>query len=295
MELLYKYLNGNVNVSIYDTGTKIQEWEGSAEPIFPNSMDLKITNYCDANCSFCHEMSTTRSRHGNLHKILKVLSDLPQGTELAIGGGNPLDHPDLLFFLSKCKELNLVCNMTINQVHFLPNFNFLNTLINDKLIYGLGISITDDFKFKHLDFIENKSNIVFHVISGVNNTSILDKINESSVKKVLILGYKEVGRGIGYYNSSVEENKKQWFDKINNYIGKVHLSFDNLSISQLKIKRFFSDKKWNNFYMGNDGQFTMYIDAVNEEYAVSSTSMEKYRIEGDIKHMFNKVRKVSNY
>lgn len=89
MELIQKYLNGNVTVSLYDDGTKIQEWDDNeiASPVYPNSMDVKITNYCDLNCNFCHEMSTTKGEHGNLSYLLSILLDLPAGTELAIGGG----------------------------------------------------------------------------------------------------------------------------------------------------------------------------------------------------------------
>ena len=298
MELLNKYLNGNVLVSIYEDGTKIQEWNDNEtpHPEFPNSMDVKITNYCDANCKFCHEMSTTRGRHGDLDKLINILKDLPKGTELAIGGGNPLDHPDLIIFLKQCKELGLICNMTINSKHLLSSFSVINHLIDNKLIYGLGLSISDDFNFDFINLITNNSNVVYHVIAGVNNISILDKIKESPIKKVLILGYKEVGRGIGYYNDEVEELREEWYSKIRNYLGKIHLSFDNLAIKQLRIKRFFSPKSWKNFYMGSDGQFTMYIDAVNQEFAVSSTSTERYHLlKKDIKEMFLKVRTVSNF
>ena len=89
MELLYRYQNGNVEVSLFDDGTKIQEWpdEEQPKPKFPVSMDVKITNYCDLNCKFCHEMSTTSGKHGNLDKLFTFLQELPNGTELAIGGG----------------------------------------------------------------------------------------------------------------------------------------------------------------------------------------------------------------
>lgn len=55
MEILHSYINGNVKVTLYTDGTKIQEWSDDelANPIFPNSMDIKITNFCDLNCKFC--------------------------------------------------------------------------------------------------------------------------------------------------------------------------------------------------------------------------------------------------
>lgn len=44
--------------------------------------------------------------------------------------------------------------------------------------------------------------------------------------------------------------------------------------------------------MGNDGQFTMYVDAVNMEYAVSSVSTERWTVTDDIQEMFERVRSV---
>ena len=165
--------------------------------------------------------------------------------------------------------------------------------MKQKLIYGLGISIDETFDFDILNKFDDTSNIVFHVIAGVHDISILDKIKESKVKKVLILGYKEVGRGAEYFDEGVKQIKNQWYNNIGKYIRVIHLSFDNLAISQLDIKRFIPDDKWKRFYMGTDGQFTMYIDAVELEFAVSSTSKEKFPIKGSIKDIFKHVRLVS--
>lgn len=92
MKLLNKYLNGNVTVTLFDNGTKIQEWDDNegAHPDYPNSMDIKITDYCDLGCAWCHEKSTIKGIHSDLEYLLDILQNLPKGTELAIGGGNPL-------------------------------------------------------------------------------------------------------------------------------------------------------------------------------------------------------------
>ena len=228
--------------------------------------------------SNCHEESTSSGLHGDLDNLINLIKDLPKGTELALGGGNPLSHPNLVPFLEVCKELGIICNITINFKHILPFSTLLNDLINKELVYGVGISISDNSNLSHLTIIENRKNIVFHIIAGVESIKILDKIKESEVKKVLILGYKEFGRGVNFYNSSVEECKKEWFNEIHKYIKKMHLSFDNLSVKQLEIKRFLTDEEWKSFFMGEDGQFTMYIDAVKEEFAISSTSSSRFPI-----------------
>ena len=67
MKLLNKYLNGNVTVTLFDNGTKIQEWDDNegVHPDYPNSMDIKITNYRNAGCSYCHEKSTINGKHAD--------------------------------------------------------------------------------------------------------------------------------------------------------------------------------------------------------------------------------------
>lgn len=292
MQKLYSYLNGNVLVSLFEDGTKIQEWpdEESPAPIFPNSFDLKITDYCDLNCSFCHEMSTTRGKEGDLSLMSKLVNTLPAGTELAIGGGNPLSHSNLLNFLYHCKERNLVCNLTVNHKHILSNLDLLNRLLDENLIYGLGISIDNFSNLKITELLNKTDNIVYHVIAGVETIDILEKIKKSKILKVLVLGYKEVGRGINFHNDKVEEIKKEWFNNIYKYIGKIHLSFDNLAIKQLNIRRFFTDSSWKTFYCGDDGAFTFYIDLPKEEFAKSSTSKDRYKLMSTIEEMFSSIR-----
>ena len=169
-----------------------------------------------------------------------------------------------------------------------------NKEIVDLIENGSEVISIDDFSdLEIINEIENKSNVVYHVISGVNKISILDKIAKSSVHKTLILGYKEVGRGIKYHDDSVELNKNEWFSNIHKYIGNIHLSFDNLAIKQLNMRRFFSEKSWKTFYCGTDGQFTMYIDAVKQEYAMSSTSKERFALVGNIAEIFSNIRELT--
>lgn len=294
MNLLYKYLNGNVSVLLYEDGTKVMYGYGSEPlPVFPTSMDVKITNKCDLYCPFCHENSTENGKCGDLNYFSEYIKDLPNGTELALGGGNPLEHKDLLSFLKNCKSIGLVINLTINHKHIEKNIEFLNTLIDSKYIYGLGISIDDSFDFNILDKINNTSNVVFHVIAGVQDVSILDKIKNSKVNKVLILGYKIVGRGIKFHDDVVENKILNWKLNLKNYLRKMTLCFDNLALKLLEVNNLVNKQTWEKSYMGNDGQFTMYIDLVEKKYAVSSTSNEKFNIDSDIKTIFQNVRKLS--
>ena len=206
MELLNKYNNGNVSVSIYDDGTLIREYEGEPLPEFPSSMDIKITNYCNgAFCQFCHEKSNPNGKHGDLNKLLEVISVLPGGAECAIGGGNALSHPDLIPFLQTLKDRGIIANITINEKHILEYNNLILDLINNDLVKGIGISYSDKSYLPNIvPIIKASNNIVFHLIMGLNKVDDIDTLEsfcaEQNKKcKILILGYKQFGNGINYY------------------------------------------------------------------------------------------------
>mgnify|MGYP003320678166 CR=1 FL=1 len=70
----------------------------------------------------------------------KFLDTLHPYTELAING-NDMSHPDLLVFLQKMKDKNIIVNMTVNQIHFERYYGVIKYLIENKAIHGLGISL----------------------------------------------------------------------------------------------------------------------------------------------------------
>ena len=293
MEII-QYLNGNVSVSIHDDGTKIRTFEGVPQPFHPETMDVKITNFCTPEkdnpiCSYCHEMSTPKGLHGDLDKLMEVLSCLPTGIELALGGGNVLAHPDLLSFLIKLKEKGFISNITVNEKHLEKDKDLILNLIDKDLIKGIGISYTSEKYLKHIKPIAMKSdNVVFHLIVGLNSIQDIDDLNLFCATlnkkcKILLLGYKQFGFGINHYlqNKTIEDNKYEWRIRLSKFFARksMILSFDNLAIDQLSLKRFFTDEGWSKFYMGDDGVFSMYIDAVKQEFAKSSTSNERVSFE----------------
>ena len=275
MEQIAKYQNGNTTVTIMNDGTKIREYENTPEILHPESIDVKITDYCDMGCTYCHESSTTKGFHADLNKLLEVISELPSGVELAIGGGNPLSHPDLIEFLKALKLKGIIANITINQGHLKTYQSMISYLIKDELVKGVGISITNN-NFSYIKpLLEITDNIVYHLIAGVNKVEVVESLIELGKCKILVLGYKLFGFGIKYHSKEVDDELKRWYKQLPNFIGKCTLSFDNLAIEQLKVKRLFTHEGWNKFYMGDDFCFTMYIDAVKQEYAPTSRNNKR--------------------
>ena len=296
--ILGEYDNGNYHVTIYEDGTKVRETfdEDATEFIaeYPECMDVKITNRCEKGCSWCHENSTSDGEHGEI-LTAKFWDTLKPYTEIAIGGGNPLEHPDLVTFLIKLKNLKLIPNMTVNQTHFMENWALLKFLCEEKLIYGLGVSLVEA-NDKFIAKVKEFPNAVIHIINGVVTKEQLDKMADNNLK-VLILGYKNFRRGVKYYadfSENVEKNKKMLYDYLEEMLTKFHVvSFDNLALEQLEVKRLLTEEEWNEFYMGNDGKYTMYIDLVKEQFALCSVAEERFDLLDDIKPMFEKVKSLN--
>lgn len=296
MNLLAIYKNGNYRVRIYDDGTKIKETildeddELIAE--FPESIDLKITNKCDMNCPMCHENSHRDGEHGDI--TLDFIKTIHPYTEVAIGGGNPLEHPDLLNLLTILKENKVIVNMTINQLHYMNNRVLIENLLRDKLIYGLGVSYSH-YDNKFIKCIKKNSNIVLHVIAGMISIDELEKLYDKNLK-LLILGYKKFRKGESLYYSYINEciiNRK--INTLKIYLPEIikHfevVSFDNLGITQLNVKSILSNNEWNNFYQGDDGSHTFYIDMVERKFAKNSISTNRYDILNNVDDMFHKLR-----
>lgn len=274
---LYKYENGNTTVTIYEDGTKIREFDGEPLIFHPESIDVKITGFCDLGCKFCHESSTVEGKHADLQKLKSVLISLPAGVELAIGGGNPLSHTGLVSFLKWCKDRGLICNLTVNQGHLKEYYQMLCYLIDNDFVKGIGISITTS-DFTYIKQLKKKTNnIVYHVIAGVHHPSIINKLVELGNCKVLILGYKYFGRGKEYYSNHVLNLISKWDECMRGIFGLSNcvISFDNLALEQLRMQEKIPAPIWNQCYMGDDFTFTMYIDAVEQEYAPTSRSNDR--------------------
>ena len=284
------YNNGNytVTLSLAD-GTMIRySQDDKLVPSFPDSMDIKITNCCSLNCRYCHEKSTRDGLHGDILSD-SFIDKLHPYTQLALGGGNVLEHPDLVPFLKKCKELKLVPSVTVNQIHFMQQHKFLKQLTDEKLIYGLGISFHHPDK-NFLPMLRSFPNSVIHTIAGITKERDYEFLADNGLK-ILILGYKKFGRGIQAYQESYQHIdysimnlkhllphmiKEKWFDSI---------SFDNLALEQLDVKSLMPQDKWDMFYMGDEGSSTMYIDMVNREFAANSTSETRYPLLDNVEDM----------
>lgn len=333
------YRNGNETLILGVKGTKLRLCpSGRPQPEYPDSIDVKITDWCDHGCPFCYEGCTPEGKNGEIPDWL--FRQIPPFTELAIGGGNAYIHPVLL---DLPERFSLRMNLTLHAKDFIRIIdeseynNFKSGTDHDaptsldmlKKFGAVGVSVTcaDDAReivtrlgdlsdpgsqtrssskiwerrramavnlFSE-KITEDYVQPVFHVINGIADKEIISTLSDKGYR-LLVLGYKTKGRGVGFAaDESVARNQRWLYDNIEEVAKHFAVTaFDALALQQLDIRRFFTDDDWEHFYMGGDGQHSMYIDLVKQEYGVSSTDDRRFPLTRDLREMFRHVRELSS-
>ena len=308
-KLLYSYRNGNVDVEIFEDGTKTREWSDETPwAEYPESADVKITNNCSLGsgpgglniCHFCHEQSNTLGAHADLSLVEKIWSTQKPGTEMAIGGGNPLSHPDIIPFLKTMKSYGIISNITMNMLHIKEYASMIKQLQDEKLIYGMGVSYRGPASLKYLSDDIDYKNVVFHLITGINDLSdckaVIEWCRARNIKpKILMLGFKQFGLGKAFYSPSVQQKIDAWKNVYLKELFKIDgivISFDNLGLEQVALKDHVSKELWDTHFQGHEGDHTFFLDSVKQEFTRNSTATERFKFDGseDIRDLFNKVR-----
>lgn len=292
-KILAHYKNGNYMVTIYDDGTKRRKNDlDFFEADRPESIDCKISNRCPYGCPECHEMSTPDGILGDIMNE-PFIDKLHAGMEMAIGGGAVTAHPDLVPFLTKLKQKGVLPSITVNQREYKEHKEMIDNLVNQKLIYGLGVSFTnkDDEFWKEIT--SKNKNVVVHLIAGYHDLDVFNYLTRFSCK-ILILGFKNWGRGQKFlerFNKDISHNIEELKANLPTYINTFPVvSFDNLAIGQLHVKELLNKEEWNRFYQGDDGTHTMYVDLVKRQFAKTSTSPTRYDLLDDLDDMFKIIK-----
>ena len=289
--LLSKYKNGNVMIELYDDGTKIMETDDDEFDFeFASSMDVCISERCDNGCKFCYANCTPNGMVANFD--WGFLNAIPAGVEMAINMQFPLPER-FEYFLRKMKDNGVIVNATINQRHFEQHEDYIEYLVKEHLIWGVGISLVQATE-QFIDSVKQFDNAVIHVINGVVTMTDMLMLGNKDLK-LLILGYKDKGRGVSYHeNEKAEVERKQEMMKhcipIFMKMFKA-VSFDNLALKQLDIKSLVSDDVWDMYYMGKEATSSFYINLVKGTYSPSSLDTLELPIGGlNVKEMFQNVK-----
>lgn len=201
--LIRNYKDSNYTI-MFDrsTGAFLRVGQTEALPFCniktPELLDISITNYCERGCEFCYRSSNKNGKHMSLAEYNRLVKEAQQigVIQIALGGGNPNQHPDFVDILEITRNHLIIPSYTTNgqgmtdeiykatkkycgalAVSWYPPYVDAINVIN--------ISNENDIKI-NLHFMLNKDTIK-NAIVLLRNKSILEKINA-----IIFLTYKPI-------------------------------------------------------------------------------------------------------
>lgn len=171
----------------------------------PELADISISNKCSKGCAFCYKGSTPEGKVMSLEEYCQVLDGIysPEyGTifQVAIGGGEPLEHPNFVEIVDETVKRGIVLNFTTNGLLLTSN---ICEVIKGK-VGAMAISAGDISGIKRIrSTIERAEGIkvnIHYILSGESieeATAIVEgQYNHllKGINAVVFLTYKPAGR-----------------------------------------------------------------------------------------------------
>lgn len=230
--VLFNRSNGSRRTINLTPGGKTEAPE--PRPDTPNLVDLKITDKCSIGCKFCYQGSTKAGKHATYYHLVQIGNALQKlGVfEVAIGGGEPTEHPEFCNILGCFKRLGLAVNFTTKSTAWIKDDtkfdevqraasawaysvgsraeldSYIETLQQALTKWGDGLSRTEEHGLGGLCYPSYDRHYI-HVTMGTVTREEFRKILEGAKQlSITLLGYKQDGRG-----SKFEKIPYDWLEE----------------------------------------------------------------------------------
>lgn len=274
------YVNGNRLVVVYDDGRKeryasIDATHSTYKPTRPENIDVNLSYKCNVGCEFCYLGAKPKGTKWTYDSTTldQLFNNIDlRGLEVAMNLNS--DNDDMSLYINVATYLNQQGahpNFTINAKTFIERKSELQDI--DYSWLGISCHDINEFNLVELELNRssfNKNKVVIHVINGIINIDELIAVKSNI--KILILGYKSIGRGLKYkslnnLNRYISSSDIDNLSKHSNVIG-----FDSLALNQIDLSH---REDYDEFFLGPDGTASFYIDLVKMKYSTSSTTKNK--------------------
>lgn len=315
------YKNGNYWVLISNKSkTRINFNTGyDCIPDRPELIDIKITDYCSSNCSFCYQGSSRNGEHAslkNIQTLAKYFGTWDTVTEYAIGGGEPTEHPEFAKILrTLAAGGNLVC-FTTKTTSWMQDKDVVDAV--NRCAAGVAYSLDSRnvlqklFRYirdhsKHCEDVSMYIHIIPEIMKPEDFSDVIKVIRAYNINldydkriKITLLGFKTTGRGVNYECSTIgsTEHMRSILSKAKD--AGVSIGIDTC-ISDRYITLLDELKIPDTLYTKNEGEFSMYIDAVKMQAHRSSYDIDTPINIPDLKRyadadsIFNKIREQGGF
>ena len=226
----------------HETGIAARWGKDNKEPFWreegPELLDISITDYCERECEFCYRKA---NRHGSFME-LPLYGEILQQAEkvgvqqIALGGGNPNQHPNFVEFLKMAREHHIVPSYTTNGQ------GMTEEIYQATKMYGGAVAVSWYFPYSDaMKVIEKcgKYNIPVNIHFVLYKESIpeavallqSEKILWNHVNAIVFLNYKPIGFRI--YEGLEDDEELNLFLKNAMVFEKCKVGFDSCMISWL--------------------------------------------------------------
>ena len=253
----------------------------------PELVDVKITNRCSEGCSYCYQDSKPdgeQALRDSVYSLAHTLGEL-RVFEVAIGGGEPTQHPNFVETLESFRDQGVVPNFTTRNLDWLEDSKKRARIVDACGAFAVSVNKPEDIerldlllRYHGVTKLRNHERSTLQYVLGTSHS--LRWVLEAAQKYnflVTLFGFKMTGRGKegtkGYYND------KDWLDVVKS-VGEEH-KYIKIGIDTAIAKEFSPQIEkagmTDTFFHTDEGAFSMYIDLVEGKWGPSSYEPEKMK------------------
>jgi radical SAM protein with 4Fe4S-binding SPASM domain len=229
-----------------NNGSFVRFGENNVDPFYnvigPELLDISLSNFCERECNFCYRKSNKNGQFMPFddYKIIMKQAEEVGVLQVALGGGNPNQHPEFIKILNTTREHNIIPNYTTNgqgmtdEIYkatkelcgaiavswYEPYIDAKNVIENAK---KLGIKT-------NIHFLLSKTTIKDAIDLIENHDDILNTINA-----LVFLNYKPIHSPESACLSD-DDDIKLFFDLIKRH-KNYKIGFDSCMISYLPLMK----------------------------------------------------------
>lgn len=203
----------------------------------PELVDISISNHCSKGCDYCYRGSEPDGSFMSLDDYKFVLSSLNHPKhgnvfQVALGGGEPLEHPEILEIFNITKQFNIVPNFTTNGENITQtivdningkvgavavSFNNLNDIDNSKIDLLIKGGIRTN-----IHYVIDRNNIkqAIQILRGDYNKKL------EGVNAIIFLTFKPSGRGDSKHILRNDTSLLKFLELIDNNKASCNIGFD---------------------------------------------------------------------
>lgn len=239
--LIRKHFNDYNFVADTNSGVSLR-WGAAlgvdaAKAYWPELADISISNYCTKGCEFCYRGSSAEGAIMMLEDYEHVLDSLTNEKfggifQVAIGGGEPLEHPQFIDILKATKSRGIIANFTTNGINLTKKYaDSIKNLVGAVAVSANKYEDICFDKIKILCDCKIKTNLHF----VLDNQSIVDAINIlngvydeelKNLNSIIFLTFKPRGRAVKEKCLENNSNLFEFLECVDNKKTSINIGFD---------------------------------------------------------------------